>query len=172
MQKFFNLHENPFTQNLNLFDDNIVSVTEKLDGSLISTVRNGSDFQVKSKTSFESGQVVLANKIIDEDQDLQFGLYQATNDGYTVNMELIGPGNPNVLLYPKNELRILNVRNIQTGEYISPLVYFQEHRVVKSLPCKKSFLDSVPGMKGIEGFVVTLRSGEIFKIKTEEYVRF
>ena len=50
MEKFFNLHENPSTMNLNLAEE-VVEIQEKADGSLMSTYIHNNQLRLKSKGS-------------------------------------------------------------------------------------------------------------------------
>lgn len=182
MQKFWNLGENPAVMNLDL--SKIHRIMDKLDGSLISTVRlygsvNGSSYLVKTKGSFFSDQAVAARKLLDSPEYAALDYFcesMTVDHGYTVNMEYCAPDNRIVVGYEKAMLRVLNVRSREDGSYLShdeilaegcPPEMLVETFEAPSNP--REWIDSVNRMKGREGFVVELTSGTWFKLKTEEY---
>ena len=179
MQKFFNLGENPITLDIDWNAEKIVSIQNKLDGSLISTVYSpGSQFgfTLKSKTSFSSTQAIASLKLLelDENFELQMFCMSQVNQGRTVNMEYCAPDNQIVIGYAKPSLRVLNVRRNTTGEYIptSDWDNLSEKFIVETIEVpldQKAFIDSIYGLFGIEGYVVVLKSGLWLKIKTDWY---
>lgn len=188
MHKFFNLNENPSTMNLDLSQNNIEIVMDKADGSLISawTDHNGK-LQLKSKTSLFSDQVQMAWKVLNSepsrltttpegetfDISLLGRLKEAASTGkVTVNMEYVGPDNRIVLGYLKPELRVLNCRDIESGEYDFGMHYWSQHPFYAyQAGCWNNDLDldKIKADQGYEGVVVVLSSGEWFKLKTDWY---
>ena len=175
MHKFFNLNENPFTMNLDL--SQTVGVMEKADGSLISTYTHNGSLRLKSKGSVASDQCIAAMKWLAEDEHFNFycALVDWTGRGYTVNMEWCSPDNRIVLGYEQPHLEVLNIRNRQNGEYLfaddiesdSYLLEFWTNVVTIGDPVE--FVEKVPALTGIEGFVV--RTPDIwFKLKTDWYL--
>lgn len=173
MAKFFNLYENPATMNLNLSD--IVSIADKLDGSLISTVKTESGFLLKSKGSLSSKQSVDAFALLQtpEYYELKDFCHSMVSAGYTVNMEYMAPDNVIVICYDKPTLKVLNVRSTIDGSYlpvnewrISPQFCVNFHMIPADA---ETWVNGVYEMSGIEGFIVTLSDGTIFKIKTKSY---
>jgi RNA ligase len=172
MHKFFNLNENPMTMNLNLSQDNISIVMDKVDGSLISSwVDHNGNLQLKSKTSLYSDQVQLAWKYLKHNMVLLDLIADATFYGkVTVNMEYIGPDNRIVLGYEEPALRILNIRDPETGEYDLSMQYRIEHPFFAwAAGCRDSDISNIKNDQGYEGVVVVLTSGEWFKLKTDWY---
>lgn len=178
MEKFFNLMENPFTMNLDLSGHAVVM--DKLDGSLISTVKVGDSFILKSKTSLHSTQVEMANNILFSESYDSFRsiLASCIAKNYTVNMELLHPLNQIVISYNEPALRVLNIRSNDTGEYISPVIVgFAMEDIVEQYffgadVDLESYLLSIKDMKGMEGVVVKKLYGNNhlhFKVKTEQY---
>lgn len=179
MQKFFNLGENPLVMNLDL--SAVHRIMDKLDGSLISTVswNDGSrEFTIKTKGSFFSEQAQAAKKLLNtpEYAPLVKFIGDMTEWGWTVNMEYCSPDNQIVLGYAKPMLRVLNVRSMITGEYLDEETILAEgcpkEMLVETFTPPSNvheWVESVNHMKGREGFVVTLKDGTWFKLKTEEY---
>lgn len=177
-KKFFNLGECPFTIGLDL--SQVKKMALKEDGSMIATWYNPitKKFGVKSKQDFYSDQSVMATKFLEQEQnqDLREDLIDLAMCGYTVIMELISPANRIVIAYPATELRILGIRNTETGEVIFRdsrlLVGFPDLKdlwVNEDFPTIPEFISSVPSQTGLEGYVFTLEKGLMVKIKTDWY---
>lgn len=176
MQKFFNIGENPLVMDLDL--SAIVHVMDKLDGSLISTVITPDNFILKSKGSLNSEQAQAATRLLarEDYRLLREFCATATGNGWTVNMEYMAPDNRIVVGYPEPTLKVLNVRDNYTGEYLS------HYHIADMLPEKfivqshdipadgHAWVENVYKITDdIEGFIVRLKDGTWFKIKTEKY---
>lgn len=173
MNKFFNYGENPFVMNLDL--STIEVVMDKLDGSLISTVRSPDGFFLKSKGSFYSEQSRAATKLLDtpEYAELKDFCQKAVDTNWTVNMEYMAPDNRIVIGYMKPTLKVLNVRNNETGEY-APLIRGLDQKFIVDFhpvpECGETWLkNTYTSQEDIEGFVARLACGTWFKVKTEKY---
>ena len=173
-EKFFNYCENNFTMDLDL--SQVDEVYDKLDGSLISTYTLGDVLMLKSKGSISSEQAVDAMSWLKEHPVFLEALRGATINGYTVNCEWVSPLNRIVIGYIEPSLKVLSARSRLDGSYVSytQLVdTFDAHNVVKQVDVSDpvAFVASVPDMLGdIEGFVVKLKSGQRFKVKTNKYL--
>lgn len=174
--KFFNLNENPMTMNLDLSNGNVVAIMDKLDGSLISTVKTPTGYTLKSKTSFTSEHAVIARKMLasEEFSVLREFVEQAVYDGYTVNFEYTSSAHQIVIGYDRPALRVLNVRENSTGEIIvAPNLWMLDPSYkVESFPVPldvPKFIEEAYKLKGIEGFVVQLADGTFFKLKCDAY---
>ncbi len=175
MNKFFNHGENPFVMGLDL--GTIAEVMDKLDGSLISTVITPEGFILKSTGSLNSEQARAATKLLYTDEYFELRAFceaSANLYGYTVNMEYMAPDNRIVVGYMKPTLKVLNVRDNQTGEYIARDKYLLSAKFrVETHPIPdngEEWLQSVyKSQDDIEGFVVRLTCGTWFKVKTEKY---
>lgn len=117
--KFFNLNENPFTMNLDLSDDNIDGVMDKLDGSIISTFMHGDKLMLKSKTSLFSDHVAQATEWLNANSYFKEKLDYFTRKGYSVHMELTSPNLRIVLGYPEVKLTILAMRRNEDGVLVT-----------------------------------------------------
>ena len=172
MEKFFNAHEGAVDHDW----ENPEVIMTKEDGSLISTfIDMKANLGVKSKGSLYSGQAIGAAEYLEKRGDLKEELRKLALLGFTINMEWVGPSNRIVLPYDKHELRILNIRNNKTGKYLwGSLVaeviaehWVKEHPEPEDM---NSFVNSIPGMKGIEGFIIRKANGVHVKLKTDEYI--
>lgn len=178
MSKFFNLDENPFVMNLDL--STVDTILDKLDGSLISTVKVDDQFILKSKGSLNSTQARDATALLNSGNyvDMKNFIETAVQKGYTVNMEYMAPDNRIVIGYMKPTLKVLNIRDNADGSYIDPREPvrggwhdFDFHVTVHPIPeDPHSWAYSVADMlDDIEGYVVKLADGTWFKLKTDKY---
>lgn len=171
-KKFFNWKENPLTMDLDVRD--IVEWMVKEDGSLISSYIYGHhtrNIGLKSKGALFSDQAEWAEQWITrpENKDFYLAVCDLTFEGWTVNMEFISPRNQVVIPYPREELVVLNIRNVETGlTLFKNQVY--DHKALNWVKAQKHVpVDDVALMKGIEGFVMRFKDGSLVKIKTDEY---
>lgn len=177
-KKFFNLFENPFTEDIK--DDQVGLAFKKEDGSLISSFIDKGELFLKSKGSLFSQQVLDSQKwLYDERRKplLECLKWYAEND-ITINMEWVSPDNRVVLTYEEPRLIILNARHNITGEYIDleDLVKDQtiNQYIVDNHPFEtiNELIKEVQELKDQEGYVVYNSKGAepVFKIKCPWYV--
>ena len=189
MQKFFNLYENPFTMDLDLSEMKYAML--KADGSLISTYMHnacwftctpgdaGVVLRLKTKGSLESDQAIAAMNwlALPENESFKNELIGAERLNCTVNMEWCAPDNRIVIGYEEPHLVVLNVRSRETGEYVDYADIDAEHfpetlfRWVEfeEVDDKVTFINQIPGLQAIEGYVVVLPDITV-KIKTTWYL--
>lgn len=188
MKKFFNLGETP----IGLVSDRIlneqVSITEKRDGSLMSTyIDVDGNLKLKSKMSIKSDHCIEAMKLLDTDRYKKLkeylGIYTnistrpMVEDPYTnmtVDLEWTSPNNRIVLGYDTDELTILSTQSLRMvlsikslwSIYNTELIDYPTEWTVKNF-WDKSILKE--NKEGIEGYVVELKDGLRVKIKTDWY---
>lgn len=182
--KFFNYKENPFTMDLDF--TKTIQILDKMDGSLISSMLIDGRLWLKSKGSLFSDQAIAANRFIrlEESIDLLNFVESMATENRTVCMEYTAPDNRIVIGYPEAALTVLCVRDNETGRYL-PLdmfeddyedasVFFVDDAIesVKQLTDNnvEAFVDKIPEMEDIEGYVLLLSDGTRVKIKTEWYL--
>jgi RNA ligase len=176
MEKFFNLNENPSTIGLDL--TSVEEIQEKADGSLMSTYFHNGELRLKSKGSLFSEQAIAAMKWLDRPTNKHFKnvLTLAAMEGAnpaTVNLEWCAPEHRIVLGYMEPSLKILNMREHETGDYVYNLItYFEKEWLVESLQVADpvAFVASIPSMTDIEGYVIRLASGQRVKVKCDWYL--
>lgn len=172
--KFFNLLENPITTGLDLAQ--VDTVEAKADGSLISTFIHCGNLQLKSKGSLFSQQALDARRWLKTQPMFERSLYTATDCGWTVNLEWCAPTNRIVVGYDAPHLKVLNARNVATGEFQHRSVLELEFglHMISRVEMKgmdvSAFVQSIPTMQDdIEGYVC--RIGDLwFKVKTLKYM--
>lgn len=177
-KKFFNLFENPFTEDIK--DDQVGLAFKKEDGSLISSFIDKGELFLKSKGSLFSQQVLDSQKwLYDERRKplLDCLKWYAEND-ITINMEWVSPDNRVVLTYEEPRLIILNARHNITGEYIDLEDLVKDQTINQYMVDNHPFetinelIKEVQELKDQEGYVVYNSKGAepVFKIKCPWYV--
>lgn len=177
-KKFFNLFENPFTEDIK--DDQVGLAFKKEDGSLISSFIDKGELFLKSKGSLFSQQVLDSQKwLYDERRKplLECLKWYAEND-ITINMEWVSPDNRVVLTYEEPRLIILNARHNITGEYIDLEDLVKDQTINQYMVDNHPFetinelIKEVQELKDQEGYVVYNSKGAepVFKIKCPWYV--
>lgn len=175
MEKFFNLNENPFTMNIDLNDVDYILTKE--DGSLVSTYLDGDEILFKSKGSIKSEQALMANGILMNinHHQLRDRLKKLAEDGFTANFEFVSPTNRIVLAYQEMKIVLLNIRENETGEYISYDDIYKD-AVLRPYLVERYEIDSpkwveeAKNAENIEGYVAVMKDGSHFKIKSDWYV--
>jgi len=177
--KFFNLNENPLTDDSVLDLTSFKNVWDKADGSLISTYRHGEKLMLKSKTSLTSTQAQAAMVWLDQPEqiELRLELDRLTNADYTVVMEWVAPDNRVVIGYEKPHLIVLGIRDHMLGIRVDDEMMLDDSILnnyrVKSFDIKgdtRAWIDAAYDKQKIEGFVVQLEDDSMFKLKTKWYL--
>ena len=121
MQKFFNYAEGNVNHEINVLYD----VHEKLDGSLISSYFHNRELKLKTKGSIKSEQAINAMAWLAKDENalLRGYIHGKTLLNKTVNLEWTSPTNRIVVGYQKDALRVLSVRDNETGELELPTLF-------------------------------------------------
>lgn len=177
-KKFFNLFENPFTEDIK--DDQVGLAFKKEDGSLISSFIDKGELFLKSKGSLFSQQVLDAQKWLYDERrkPLLECLKWYAENGITINMEWVSPDNRVVLTYEEPRLIILNARHNITGEYIDLEDLVKDQMINQYMVDNHPFetinelIKEVQELKDQEGYVVYNSKGAepVFKIKCPWYV--
>lgn len=177
-KKFFNLFENPFTEDIK--DDQVGLAFKKEDGSLISSFIDKGELFLKSKGSLFSQQVLDAQKWLYDERrkPLLECLKWYAENGITINMEWVSPDNRVVLTYEEPRLIILNARHNITGEYIDLEDLVKDQTINQYMVDNHPFetinelIKEVQELKDQEGYVVYDSKGAepVFKIKCPWYV--
>jgi len=159
-------------------DGSIVSVTEKVDGSLGVLYRVPDEspyYRISTRGSFDGPQAIWATRFLNENHDLS-GL----SDDLTLLFEIVYPDNRIVVNYGQREdLVLLAARNRHTAAYLPfyPDVQSLAQRYGFSTPKTYHFADlqqifaqtqQIDAME--EGYVVEFSDGQRFKFKGERYM--
>ena len=187
MDKFFNKDENPDTMDIDYATTR--AVYAKHDGSLISTYLIYGDITevyVKSKGSLASEQAIAAEQYVRDNPAFESELRGLACLDFTVNMEYCAPTNRIVLAYDAPVLHVIDVRQNDTGYTFYPHDWLNDLNMRRKYPeitnrmipdvsksvdkDKTKFVESIPKMENIEGYVILVRPGKRIKIKTEWYL--
>lgn len=169
--KFFN-----WTEGGRYSTGEIVTVMEKLDGSLGILYRTSEGYHITTRGSFQSEQGQWATEFLNANYDLT-GL----PNELTLLFEIIYPENRVVVNYEgREDLVLLAARNRYTGEYLPffPDVQALGQRYGFSLPHVYAF-DEIDDLirqthlisENVEGWVVEFSDGQRFKFKGQRYLK-
>jgi len=153
----------------------IVSITEKMDGSLVILYRVNGGYKISTRGNFHSDQAEWATKFLRE----HYTLDDLPNE-LTLLFEIIYPENRVIVDYKGLEsLTLLAARNRFTGDYLpffpdlqlladkygfpTPKVY--DFNDINAIIARTGKLDADE-----EGFVVEFSDGQRFKFKGDKYL--
>ena len=173
LHKFFNWGEQGATEGVDPKINQIIAAPEKIDGSMIVPILIDGKFVCKTKGTFFSEQAETATKIIDENQLL----YDLITNCYLRRsipiFEFCSPWNQIVIPYKKDELVLLQVRNMETGEYEHDLQKYAEYGIkipeMGDITTLESYLNQAETLVDTEGWVLQFDNGHFAKVKTEWY---
>ena len=153
----------------------IVSITEKMDGSLGILFRHKGKYHITTKGSFFSPQARWATKFLNDYFDLT-GL----GDEWTLLFEIIYPDNRIIVNYDgREDIVLLAARNRFTGDYMPffPDMYNLAQDYGFSLPNVYTYnqvedliAETGGDYDNFEGWVVEFSDGQRVKFKTDRYV--
>ncbi len=162
---------------------------DKLDGSLISTYKTPTGFDLKSKTSLFSEQAVAAMAWLRERPELYKSVARCVEADFTLSFEYTSPANRIVVGYHETNLTLLQMRNHDNGDtYVGRDLYnalnvpFYDplrNIMVKAeyptaMPYTLDFVNEIRKETEGEGYVVELmtETGKSYfvKIKNEKYI--
>lgn len=181
MHKFFNIGQDPTVRPEVINWNDVVRIMDKRDGSMITPVLVDGKIKCKTKKSFDTKEAALADELIGGDEAKSAWVLRLLKAGFTPTFEITSPKFPIVLLYDKDELTLLHVRDNVSGRYLSeadilamkspfPVVEniineFKDERGV-SWDLMKTAAET---REGIEGWVIQFHNGEMVKLKTQWY---
>ena len=167
--KFFNLGEKSHTMPDALDWSQQIRVETKHDGSMIHPVLLGDCIVPMTR----KGVTEVAMQAFDECDVPYDEMHAFLKSGATPIYEFVSPTNQIVVPYEKPELRLLAVRDINTGKYwqmgpenLRRHASFGDHMD----HYRDELISEVRDLKGEEGVVLVWPDGHRVKIKAEEYV--
>lgn len=121
-----------------LKDLEIVNIANKEDGSAIRFIEINGELKAKTKFSFEAEQAELAMSVVDNDSNLKEFIIETLENNLTALFELVSPLNKIVLSYNETDLKLLQLRDDETGKYLDvyshPLVLKYDIRTTQHEP--------------------------------------
>jgi T4 RnlA family RNA ligase len=157
-------------------DLDIVRVANKDDGSAIRFLILNGELVAKTKFSLESEQTEIAMTVVNADDNLKAFILKTLELGLAALFEIVSPHNKIVLSYNYTTLKLLQLRDEETGEYLDiyahPLV--EEYDVLTAIKEPLYTLDELLELKETveekEGWVITFANGKMAKVKTDWYM--
>lgn len=161
-------------------------ILEKLDGSMIRTIRDDSDlgfhFGTRAGVTDVSKQAekFLFDQMPEEQRSRYFGLIEEFVEQNTLIFEYCAPTNQIVVFYPQPQLVLTAIRQNSSGLYMQydSLVYFAGlygvpvvQRVSSEHSSIGDLADRVKEFVGSEGVVVRFHDGKMVKMKGLDYVQ-
>lgn len=178
LHKFFNVNETEITQAHEIKDYEVINVSNKLDGSLISFIElpNG-EIIAKTKNAFEADQAIRAMKMFNDDEVLKEFVREQIDKGHCVFFEYTSPLNRIVIKYDVSSLSLIKIRDGLTGEYLFGESVPEGLKMTENETFGFTSLDdlmkSYETLENKEGSVITFRKpdGEqlLVKVKTADY---
>ena len=177
--KFFNVGEKEETQlnKVNLYEPHIV--LEKLDGSMIRPIPTPEGFRLATKAGVTDVAMNAEVFIADKPQYSAF-ISAMFDGGMTPLFEWVSRKNRVVVDYPEDNLILTGIRNTTKGVYLlyENMVELAEYwnipivKAVNGLAVQdiNLFVKQVREWESDEGVVIRFNSGQMVKIKADDYV--
>jgi len=176
LHKFFELNQAPGWMEEDLKNKKIIKAVEKIDGSLLQPVLIDGKIYFKTKLSFEAYQAKRANEMMLENPHIKQYILDKFKENKIPIFEYISPKSQVVMDYGKEDLILIQVRDLKTGEYD---LEFEQEAEKRGLTYAKKyeirtleeFIKLAETKKGIEGWVLIFEDLQFVKVKTKEYLR-
>ena len=195
LHKFSNVGEGADSQPDMIPWNQICRVMDKRDGSMVHPVYIDGEVVFKTKKSFTSAEAIAATEFLKADPEKYNWVINMMAQGCTPIFEWTSPRFPIVLVYEKDELTLLQIRNNITGEYITlpqhwevfaegcpfpivenivhqfqvPLDFDDQGQVLDYRVDWDALREAAIERVGIEGWIVQAVDGRMWKIKTKWY---
>jgi|GEM_PF-3718035 len=118
IHKFFNYNEVPETDRLFNKKNNYLAF-EKIDGSLIVPILLKDRLLVKSRNTFFSEHSKVAYQFIKENKNYEEFIRFCYKEGLQPIFEFVSPFHRIIIEYPRTDLVLIQVRDLDSGNYIS-----------------------------------------------------
>jgi RNA ligase len=153
LHKFYNVNQKDHTQ-LHVIGDETALVFEKFDGTMTHALEVNGNVVLASRMGWDTEQSIAATRLMK-----RLGMLEAVErevkEGRTPIFEYVGPNNPVVIHYPKEDLVYLWSRDRKTGLYTRGLDS-QFHRHQSRSLTVKALMDEVLTLEDKEGYVCVL----------------
>ena len=178
LHKFFNVNETEITQAHDIKDYEVINVSNKLDGSMITFIElPDGEIVAKTKNAFEADQAIRAKKIYDDDPIIRSFVKEQISKGHCVFFEYTSPLNRIVIKYSVSSLSLTKIRDGLTGEYLFSESVPEGLKVAENETFEFTSLDDLmktyETLENKEGSVITFRKPDgdqlLVKVKTADY---
>ncbi len=157
-------------------DLTIDRVANKDDGSAIRFLILNGELVAKTKFSLEAEQTEMAMTVVNSDANLKAFILKTLELGLAALFEIVSPHNKIVLAYNYTTLKLLQLRDEDTAEYLNIYTHdlVKEYNILTADAEPLYTLDELLEMKGTveekEGWVITFSNGKMAKVKTDWYM--
>lgn len=178
LHKFFNLNERFETQAYKIDFNESHSVLEKYDGSMVRPLFNKQHNGFRMATKMGVTDVAFNAEIFVSTYPKYFKFFRyCVDNNLSPIFEWVSSKNRIVVLYEKEDLILIAVRETDSGRYLSSFEMV-ELGAKFDIPVGKNYgtvseIDlflKLNEFKGMEGFVVRFDDGHMIKMKTDEYL--
>jgi len=176
IHKFFELNQAPGWMEKDLIDKKVIKVQEKIDGTFVHPIMIDGNIFFKSKLRFDSIQAKRAQKIYEHNENLRKYINKKLNEGKIPLFEYFSPETQVVMDYKKEKLVLIQVRNLETGEYDLEFEDEAKELDIETAPvCEPKPLRDYLKEKNVcvskEGWVMIFEGMRFVKVKTDEYLK-
>lgn len=167
LHKFYNVNQKEHTQT-HVIGDVVCLVFEKFDGTMCHALRVGGKVVLASRMGWDTEQAVAATKLMNK-LGLADEVGREIDAGRTPIFEFVGPNNPVVLHYAKDDLVYLWSRDRRTGQYSRDAALSSNREAGRSLTIN-AVMEEVLRLEDKEGYVCVLPTGLWAKAKSPWYL--
>jgi len=176
IHKFFELNQAPGWMEEDLIDKKVIKVQEKIDGTFLHPILINGEIYFKSKLSFDSIQAKRANEIVKQNKNLKEYILKKFKENKIALFEYISPKTQVVMDYGVEKLILIQVRDLNTGEYD---LEFEKEAKEYNIECApicepkplKYFLEEKEVCVSKEGWILIFEDKKFVKVKTKEYLK-
>ncbi|AXH72893.1 MAG: RNA ligase A [Caudoviricetes sp.] len=176
--KFYNIGEKPSSSIGNIDFSKTHWIMEKLDGSCISTLTTS---PLPVTKAGRSDVAKMVDVWFQKDNYRKFNEYVRENN-WTASYEFCSLRQRIVVEYVDENLILTAVRDNITGEYVFNPDELKEIGKEYNIPVVNSYkvenqniediISSIKSAEGIEGIIIRFEDGNMYKVKSDEYIRF
>ena len=178
LHKFFNVNETEITQAQEIKDYEVIDVSNKLDGSMITFIElPDGEIIAKTKNAFDSDQATRAMRMLTDDEVLKDFIREQFDKGHCIFFEYTSPLNRIVIKYSVSSLSLIKLRDGLTGEYLFSESVPEGLKTAENetfeFTSLSDLMKTYETLEDKEGSVITFRKpdGEqlLVKVKTADY---
>lgn len=173
LHKFFNLNQTTNYMSNDLKNKKLVSVYEKLDGSMIRFIPIGDHVYAKTKMSFESKQAISAQSVYNTNSNVKSFVDYTLKNNLAAIFEYVSPFNRVVIGYRYTDLVLVALRDNSNGQYLNIDDYGKKWGIRTAKKVEMDYQDTMSSLDSeeLEGYVLHFDDGQMVKVKTPWYLK-
>ena len=176
IHKFFELNQAPGWMEEDLKDKKVIKVQEKIDGTFVHPILIDNKVYFKSKLRFDSFQAKRAQEMYETNENLKNYVNKKLNEGKIPLFEYFSPKTQVVMDYGSERLVLVQLRDLETGEYD---LSFEDEAKEFNVECApvcapkplRDYLEEKNVCISKEGWVMIFEDMKFVKVKTKEYLK-